>query len=108
MANISSGQVLSTFTGTLTQGSNQITSPVGPPLSYQYYPIFVTGPTGAIPANTIINSFTTGPTAVVMNNNATAAGTATFNVLAPRIQREDLDFLTIASSSTTNRSLGWG
>jgi hypothetical protein len=108
MANISPGTVLTTFTGTLTQGSNQITSPSVTPTSYQYYPISVTGPIGAIPANTIINGFATGPTAVVMNNNATTGGTATFNVLAPGIQRKDLDFLTIARSGTTNRNLGWG
>jgi hypothetical protein len=106
MTNISPGQVLTTFTGTLTQGSNQITSPSVTPTSYQYYPISVTGPTGAIPVNTFINSFT-GPV-VIMNNNATTGGTATFNVLAPGIQREDVDFLTTARRSTTNRSLGWG
>jgi hypothetical protein len=108
MANISSGTILTSFTGTLTQGSNQITSPSVAPSSYQYYPISVTGPIGAIPANTIINSFTTGPTAVVMSNNATTGGNATFNVLAPGIQREDVDFIKAARTSTTNRNLGWG
>lgn len=107
MANITPGQTLTTFTGDITDGSNQILSPSASLISYQYYQISITGPTGSIPPDTIINGFITGPTGIVMNNNATSNGTATFSVIAPPIQREDVDFVAKARSSTANKYIGW-
>ena len=106
MANISPGQVLTTFTGTLTQSSNTITSPSTLPTAYQYYKIIVSGGTGTIPPNTYISS-AAGPS-ITMSKNALTDGTATFSVIAMGIQREDIDFLAVARSINTNRNLGWG
>lgn len=105
MANITPGQILASFNGTLTQGSNQLTNVDVMPTSFQYYPITATG-TGTISANTFINSLS-GST-ITMSKTATASGNATFSVVATRIQREDTDFLTVARQSKTNRQLGWG
>jgi hypothetical protein len=103
MANISPGQVLTTFTGTLTQSSNTITSPTPPPTAYQYYTIVASG--GTIPSGTYISSTTPSLT---MSKTASTTGTATFSVIATGIQQIDVNFVKAAQNINTNRRLGWG
>ena len=104
MANISSGQVITTFTGTLTQGSNIITSiPSVPP--YQYYLIVISSGTGSIPPNTFISS--TSVNSITMNNAALTNGTATFSVITTNISIQARDYIRDARSITTNRNIGW-
>jgi len=101
MANISPGQVLTTFTGTLTQNSNTITSPTPPPTAYQYYTIVASG----IPSGTYISSTTPS---LIMSKTASTTGTATFSVIATGIQQIDVNFVKDAQNINTNRRLGWG
>lgn len=106
MANISPGQVLTTFTGTLTQNSNTITSPTPPPTAYQYYTIVASGGSeGTIPSGTYISSTTPSLT---MSKTASTTGTATFSVIATGIQQIDVNFVKAAQNIKTNRRLGWG
>jgi hypothetical protein len=64
MTNITPGQVLTTFTGNITQSSNVISLPSPMPTAYQYYPIAVSSGTGSISSNTIINNFLQIPSAI--------------------------------------------
>lgn len=122
MTNITPGQVLTSFTGFIANGSNKLVLNSSISTSYRYYQIIVTNGDGTIPDNTLINSFNdtasdaliTGPTAglgnyIQMNKNATASGTATmtFSVVRSEISIQTRDFLKEAESIITNRRFGW-
>jgi hypothetical protein len=105
--NLTADQIVTTFSGTLSSGSNIISGISSmPPTAYLYYNLTITNNSGIIPKNTIISVFGSGQ--ITMNQNAQSSGVANFNIVNPSISRKDQDFVAVARSSITNQDIGWG